>query len=293
MLTLNHLIDSFQANIQVLVSADQREPNTWKYYYWQLKKLRPLGHLPAETIRTHHLVAIKFTNAFVRSLKALYKWGLEEELVPKDPFKKLTVPKCGQRTRILQRSEMVALYLASPRPFRLFLYLMRFTIARPGELRKLRWSQVDLPGGVLRLKDFKGKKRRRDGLKERTIAIGPRAVRMLEAWIRHRNPKPTDPVFPASKGGERSANALRCMMRAARTKAGLDATGEEERIVVYTMRHTGATEAIRNGVPLPVLSKMLGHTKTDMTNRYIHMGEQDMKEGIAQATKRRKKTDDS
>jgi integrase len=47
------------------------------------------------------------------------------------------------------------------------------------------------------------------------------------------------------------------------------ALGLSTRIVPHQFRHTYATEMLRNGVSLPVLMKLLGHTDPAMTMRYV------------------------
>lgn len=290
MFSVSHLANSFQANLSVLVSAGQREQHTWDWYHFQFRKLiRVAGELPADGLRTHHLGGVKFTHHFVRALKALYRWGVEEDLVPKDPFKKLETPKCGQRTRTIKPAEMIRLYRESPQHFRLFLFVLRYTMARPGEIRRLRWGQVDLNRGVIRLSKFKGQKRRREYAKERVIGLHPRALKMFKRWHARRGPSPESFVFPAANGGERSPNSIRCMMRRVREKAGLDADGSDERLVLYHLRHTGATNAIRNGVNPVSLGQQLGHTKTDMTVRYVHFEDADLVDVAEQAMRKKKR----
>jgi hypothetical protein len=85
MLTVAHLCDSFLANTRILVRAGEQSPKTLRWYEDQFKHLAPLAAFPADALKTYHLAAVKFTNAFTRALKRLYKWAADEDLVPKDP----------------------------------------------------------------------------------------------------------------------------------------------------------------------------------------------------------------
>ena len=42
------------------------------------------------------------------------------------------------------------------------------------------------------------------------------------------------------------------------------------------LRAGGASHAVMNGVPVPVVSRLLGHSNTRMTLRYAHLGDRDI-----------------
>lgn len=288
MFALRHLIDCFLKHTQTRVSSGETEPATLAWYTTTLKHLDPLGSMPADSLRTHHLAAIPFTNAFVRVLKRLYKWGAEEDLIPKDPFVKLTIPPCGRRERVLSRGELRRLYLACSRPFRRLLYVQLHTLARPGEIRQLTWGQINWDQRVIVLVKFKGKKRRKDQLKARAIPLSKPVLRLLKNLHRKSpDPSATGRVFYNTRwyqkrtgtgggggAGPWAANAVRCAMRVARAKAGLADGGE--RVVCYHLRHTGATEAVRAEISLKLVAEVMGHARTSTTERYTHLNTADM-----------------
>lgn len=276
MFTIRHLIDSFVTHTRLLVKAGVQEETTLTWYQNQFKHLSTLATCPAESLRTHHLAAIELTNAFTRALKRLYKWGASEDLVPKDPFAKLAIPPCGRRERVLTRPEVRILYLAAPRAFRRLLYIQLHTLSRPGEIRNLTWGQIDWNNRVILLTKFKGQKRRRDKLKARPIPLSLPVVRFLRNMHRKAaDPSPEGRVFLSSRYGKPwTANGVRCAMRSARLKAGLNDGGE--RVVCYTLRHTGATTAIRAGVELKLVAEMMGHARTATTERYVHLNTADV-----------------
>ena len=287
MLTVAHLIDSFNAHYVIRVKTGQTSQATASWYKTALDKLQAVGQFPADSLRAHHLVAVEFSNHFVRALKALYKFAVEEELVPKDPFRKLATPPCGQRERTLTRAEMVRLYRAARPPFRRFVFVMAHTLGRPGEVRQLRWRDVRLADRCLVLTKFKAKDKRKDGVKVRTIPLDMVTGRMLQTWFDRRSPKPDDFVFTGRHGKAYTSNALRCAMRQVRKRAGLDGEGEGERVVCYTLRHTGATNATRLGIKDRVLADIMGHTTTRTTARYQHLDATDLVDAIDRAHAKR------
>lgn len=247
----------------------------------------PVGSMPADRLREIHLVEVNVTNQVARSLKYLYQWSIDQALVHSNPFAKLTVPPCGERNRTLSRDEIVRLYRASPRLLRELLFVMRRTMARPGEIRSLTWGQVCFDSRQIELSDFKSKKRRRDKLRVRVFALDRVVHRFLLAkWRRAGSPSAEAPVFVDRDGKQWTKNACRCAMRRARARAGLGPDDSGESIVCYTLRHTSGTTAIANGVPLKILSEQMGHTNTKTTERYVHVRPDHLQAFIETATQR-------
>lgn len=284
MFTVSHLVDSFQNSLTVGVRLGQIKPATQTFYSFQLKKLlRAVGTFPAAELRAHHLVSVEFSNHFVRALKRLFQWASDEELVPKNAFAKLKAPPTGQRTRVLSAEEFERLVTCASAAFGRYLRIAKETAARPGELRELRWASVRLDERVILLTSFKAKDKRRDGMKVRRIPLTPLAVSLLaEIYAERPNLGPDDCVFVGKAGKPWGANALRCQMRTARERAGLNTEGRE-RVVCYTLRHTRATDLTRKRVDSNTLAEIMGHTTTQMTRRYQHLSADDLNSVIDQA----------
>ena len=49
-----------------------------------------------------------------------------------------------------------------------------------------------------------------------------------------------------------------------------------EDVRLHTLRHTVASHAVMNGVPVPVVSRLLGHSNAQMTLRYAHLADRDI-----------------
>ena len=163
---------------------------------------------------------------------------------------------------------------------------------RQGELAALRWEDVNLIGKpsitVRRSTDTRTKTRvstTKTG-KERKIHIGPRTVevlkvhraRQLEERMAAASWADSDLVFPNTKGKVRRRDSVMRSLRRLLEEADLP-----KDVRFHDLRHTAGTLALRQGVPLHTVSKMLGHADPAMTlRRYAHVLD-DMREDAARA----------
>lgn len=243
-----------------------------------------LGELLLDQLRPIHLETTKTSWHSVQAVQRLFNWSAKLGVFGPSPFNGVERPRLGERERVLSRPELVRALRKSRRQFRLFLEGMRGSLARPQEIRALRWGMLlpDLTGAVLT--QFKAKARRKDGCRVRHLFFDARLRRLL-ARLKEREPTgPHDPVFRNSKGRPWSSNAVRLVMKRLRARAGLADQGEP--VVAYTMRHTAATTATANGLRDKLLAELLGHADVRTTARYQHLQAPHLAAVIDQATRR-------
>lgn len=285
-MTILQAVERFHQHIAALVAAGFTQQTTLDGHRFQLSKLRRAnGDVLCEAITQDQVYAISNTRNFLQVVQQLYSWLHRNRLINVNPIGVLRKPPVGMRERVADRHEQAAILRAADRRFRLFLVIQRHTIMRPGELRQLRWRDVDLERRVIRLRSFKAKERRRDRLRERCVPLDRYAVRILSAMRRNRQPAKDDPVFPNRRGCQLTCTAVRIAFRRACKRAGISES--EERLVCYSIRHTAATEATRTGMPDRVLADIMGHTTVLTTARYQHLDATDLIEAIDRSRIRR------
>ncbi len=76
-------------------------------------------------------------------------------------------------------------------------------------------------------------------------------------------------VFPSPLDQGRPLSDDLSMWYSIRRHAGI------EDVRLHDLRHTFASHAVMQGTPLPVVSRLLGHSKPTMTMRYAHMGDRE------------------
>ena len=109
------------------------------------------------------------------------------------------------------------------------------------------------------------------GRKERCTPLRPEAARMLNAWLRQRQGRPEDPVFPSVRGGRLSRDAVERLITkythlAARTCPSL----RRKNVSPHVLRHSTAMDLLQHGVDRSVIALWLGHESVETTQMYLH-----------------------
>ena len=136
--------------------------------------------------------------------------------------------------------------------------LLLFTGCRRGEILGLRWSEVHCD--ALSLADGKTGPRK--------VPLNSQARAVLE-----RRPREGSPfVFPSPRDPNRPRSRNLTLWDRVRREAGI------EDVRLHDLRHTVASHAAMNGVPIPVVSRLLGHADPRTTLRYAHLGDREIEE---------------
>ena len=168
-----------------------------------------------------------------------------------------------QLTRFLSRDEIDRLHVVldshqgrgSGQQQAEIIRLLLLTGCRRGEIVRLRWSEVGQ--NALHLADSK---------------TGPRTVLLstqAQAILKRQPQGESEFVFPSLRDSSHSRSTELSLWRKVRKQARI------EDVRLHDLRHNFASHAVMNGVPVPVVSRLLGHTNTGMTLRYAHIGDWD------------------
>ncbi len=136
--------------------------------------------------------------------------------------------------------------------------MLLLTGCRHQEICSLKWSTVK--GDVIKLADTK--------TGPRDVYLCKEAVKLLSKQPRGKSPF----VFPFYRDTKRARPEVGLFWVLVRQRAGVPD------VRVHDLRHTFASHAVLRGVPLPMVSKLLGHKKTSMTLRYTHVTDKQTEE---------------
>ncbi len=245
------------------------------------KFLPSFGSLRLDCISSRHVeawfhaysqVAPGGANQALGTLRNIMKFAVASGHISSDPTRGIKRNKRPSLTRFMSRQEIARLYKTLDRmvaerpscqPQADMIRLLLLTGCRRNEI--VRLQRCEVRGATLRLSDAK---------------TGPREVWLSAAAqeIVERQPKvSSDWVFPSPLNPARPCGREIGLWYRVRKEAGL------EDVRLHDLRHTFASHAVMSGVPLPVVAKLLGHSRCSMTLRYAHVHDREV-EAAAERT---------
>jgi integrase/recombinase XerC len=104
------------------------------------------------------------------------------------------------------------------------------------------------------------------GRKERIVPFGGAAASALREYLDVRGPGP-GAVFLNRRGGRLTVRSVHTIVRRRARAAGI-----VRRVSPHTLRHTFATHLLDSGADLRMIQELLGHSRLSTTQRYTHVG---------------------
>jgi integrase/recombinase XerD len=195
---------------------------------------------PAHALRCQQILAIPQKRSQKRSIEFLRREEIEALVAAPDPA-----------TWIGRRDGTLLLVLVQ-------------TGLRLSELTSLCWDNVVLGAGAHLGCEGKGRKHRCTPLRRDTVAA-------LSAWRDEQHPEPENPVFPSSRGGRISSDAVgRLVTKHAHFASGACPSIAEKNVTPHVLRHSAAMALREQGVDLSVIALWLGHESLETTQIYLH-----------------------
>lgn len=234
-----------------------------------------------ENHRDYHPKRLKMYEAVTGFMRLLIREGFKtkgdlealKELKPRRKFKPLRdYPTAEMVQTIIEKN------LNRTRGRRTFdiefmntlLHLYAYTGIRKMEAAMLEVKDVSLAENALRVWGKGGKRRK--------IPIAPTLKPVLEKWLKIR-PESDEPYLLLQQDGSPvTGGAIAC-----RFKRLTAATGT--RIHPHALRHSCATFLANDGMPVPLISHMLGHSDTKITELYMNVTEADLFKWFAKPKK--------
>ena len=193
-------------------------------------------------------------NRVIALLKVVFKRACQQGVLQINPTSGLgLLPERNQRGRILREDEYRAFFEAldeAPPLVRVLVCLLLVTGMRLSEALSARWENVDWTRNLLRLPDTKNGR-------PRLVALSPEAIDLLRQLRQHRR---NAWLFPGRGDGH--------MTRPSRAFSRVLARAGIEGLWLHDLRRTFATLAAEHK-PLPDVSRALGHSSVQVTERYI------------------------
>jgi len=207
-------------------------------------------------------------NSYRKCLKCFCGYLVSEELLDENPFNKVAKRKEPQQLpRALTSAQVSELLLALTDIFdkQSFTGLRNITMVhsylhtglRLSELTNLKCSDVKLMDGHLKV--VKGK-----WSKDRIVPLDNALIKLLHHYMKRARTQLHDEgfLFPTVHGNALQGRDMRRMIEKIRYSISFHFTWHQ-------LRHTFATELVRNNFDIYNISRILGHSKVDTTKIYL------------------------
>ena len=141
---------------------------------------------------------------------------------------------------------------------RALLELLYSSGLRVSELTSVRWRDLDMGEGLLRVT---GK-----GSKTRIVPVGSRALSALDVLREQDHPRADDPLVRGRRGQPLTAAGVR-----ARIKRRAREQGVWKRVYPHLLRHSCASHLLESSGDLRAVQELLGHADIGTTQIYTHL----------------------
>lgn len=209
-----------------------------------------------------------YINIILKCIKTLCRWAVKKKLLKENPFDGLPYQKILQKPQLppVLTSKEIQAVLETARNIDgygkrnyAFLMLEMETGMRPGEILSLPVENIDLQSDPPTVKIPKEGKRG-----ERILPITVKTKRAIQSYLRVRKGSSFGPLFLTKEGSPMNRNAITRVLYRIKKRLNL------RKLYLYQLRHTFATESLKNGSDLEYVRRMLGHTSFAVTQRYTH-----------------------
>lgn len=153
--------------------------------------------------------------------------------------------------------------------------LCLFTGARSGNVKAMRWADLDLEAAAWTIPSAHHKNKR-----THSIPLPPPAVEIL----RQRVGVSREWVFPAPTKEGHMGDIRKTWLAIVKKFAGELELSDVPDLHIHDLRHTTASWLVGQGVSLPMVGKLLGHTTTMTTARYAHLATDPVREALEKIT---------
>ena len=155
------------------------------------------------------------------------------------------------------------------------LKLMLDTGLRLSEATELRWKNVDLRTGKIEVKEGKGGK-------DRILWCGELTLERLRSWRQRQTEEASERLDHAftAMSGDALGNPLDNRYVQDMVPRYAERAGIEKRVTPHTLRHTFATDLLKETGNIRMVQKALGHAQLSSTMIYTHITDADLEEAL-------------
>jgi integrase len=197
-------------------------------------------------------------------LRRMFRKGVKWGMVEKNPFENaddLFFKENNHRERALTEDEVRHLIDASPKYLKPIVIAAVYTGLRKSDIFNLRWRDIDLEKGLIRLEEAKTGK-------TRNIVLNSDMITLLKSL-----PEKCQYVFPNKHG--KPFGDIKRSFETALKKAKIEQSDDRRhKIVFHTLRHTCVSLLTERGADTTAVKNYVAHASEEMTKHYTHLSEE-------------------
>jgi integrase len=203
-------------------------------------------------------------NIEIAVLRRMFRKGVKWGMAEKNPFENaddLFYKNETKRERALTEDEVKRLIAACPRYLKPIVIMAVYTGLRKSDIFNLKWRDIDLKKGLIRLEEAKTGK-------TRNIVLNSDMITLLQSL-----PVKCQYAFP-NKHGKPFKDVKRSFEMALR-KAGIEQSEDRRyKIVFHSLRHTCISILHERGADRVAVQNYVAHASEEMTARYTHLSQE-------------------
>ena len=202
-------------------------------------------------------------NDAISHVQRAFHWAVNQRLLTRYPLPKLEdKPSRKRREVVYSPAEFQAILNAIPdREFRDLLEFLWETGCRPIEARILEATHVDIAKKIAILPPSSNKTRKA----ERVIILNQKATEICRRLVCQH---PDGAIFRNTRGRPWTKDSINCRFQRLKKKLG------KQKMCAYGIRHSYATEGLKNDVDPVSLAMLMGHQDASMVaTTYQHLAQ--------------------
>ena len=257
--------------------------STLQNYFYFLRKLSEHTHKQVRDITLNDLRMFLYVecegikpstaNTKVAYLQSFFKWMVDEEIIDKDPSRKLPqvrLPKRLRNSLTIEEIERLRIACIDTRE-RALIELLFSTGCRLSEVIGINLEDLNYQDLSIRVI---GK-----GNKERIVYFNTKAKVHIENYIKER-PGYSEALFVTSKKPYKrvGCRGIQLIINKIADRAGFDKS-----VFPHLFRHSMATLTLQNGASIITIQKLLGHCNVTTTEKYAETNMDNVKHEYRQS----------
>jgi integrase len=225
-----------------------------------------------EHLKERRKISAYTANKDLRYLKATLKFGIEKQHISNDPTSELRFFPVEKRVIYVPPSEDIDKVIACANPdIQDYLYVVRETVARVGEVNRLRWDDVNFN---VRYVVLYTRKKSGGHLTPRKVSMTQKLHEVLSRRFQTREPSKPWVFWHRYWSRKQGTHVEGPYGDRKKIMKKLCHDAKVKYFRFHPIRHSGASIMADSNVPIGVIQRILGHENSKTTEIYLHsMGE--------------------